>query len=81
MADFPAFHPELGETLGDAHHLVFPDWKKLTAEIDVKHGGVPDAGYRVERVPGTNVYILYGVDDASHTIILGCIRTYRGPVN
>lgn len=82
VAGLPDFNPDADERLTDAN-LVFRDGRALIAEHERKVGGgkVPDRGYFVAKVPEVPVYVLYGVDDASHTITVVSIRTWTGSPN
>lgn len=69
------FDPATGDPLGDQHSGAFPDADALIAELDAERGRVP-RDYCVARVPDTDVYILYAVEHATHTIGVMAIRTY-----
>ncbi len=75
----PPFDPRTGEPV-EQHLAAYPDAPRLILD-DIRKHGQPDAGYRVARVPKTDVYIMYGIDEVSHTIRLVCIRTFRGATN
>ncbi len=78
---FPEFDPKTDDRYSYAdHRAVFPDAAELIKEVEEQYG-VPDDGYRVAKVPEHPVYILYGVDEKTHTVAIVCIRTFEGPQN